>query len=217
MEKLFKQYGQVDTTVNHHKEGTGLGLMISKQLIENVHGHVSVESTYGVGSTFSCMIPLGVVDWSPAGGLENFRYDEVEQKDEKEVFTAPDAKVLIVDDTKLNLDVAEALLCPIGMQIHTAESGQQTLQLLEKNTYDLIFMDHFMPGMDGIETVRRIRAFHHNPNQHIPVIALTADARNGVKEEFIANGMNDYIAKPIIIDTVYQVLEKWLPKEKIVR
>ena len=215
--KLFKQYGQVDTTVNHHKEGTGLGLMISRQLIENMNGMVSVESEYGKGSTFGFTIPLIVKDWSPAGTLENYHYDEEDDEDESALFTAPEAKILIVDDTPLNLMVAEALLSPIGMTIETAESGFETLDKLSATTYDLILMDHFMPGMDGAETVQKIRALDGNPNQNIPIIALTADAMSGVKEALLASGMNDFMSKPILIDVAYQVLQRWLPVDKIVK
>ena len=215
--KLFKQYGQVDTTVNHHKEGTGLGLMISRQLIENMNGMVSVESEYGKGSTFGFTIPLIVKDWSLAGTLENYHYDEDDEEDENALFTAPEARILIVDDTPLNLMVAEALLSPIGMTIETAESGFETLDKVADTTYDLILMDHFMPGMDGAETVQKIRALDGNPNQNIPIIALTADAMSGVKEALLASGMNDFMSKPILIDVAYQVLQRWLPEDKIVK
>ena len=215
--KLFKQYGQVDIAVNHHKEGTGLGLMISRQLIENMNGMVSVESEYGKGSTFGFTIPLVVKDWSPAGTLENYHYEEDDEEDENALFTAPEARILIVDDTPLNLMVAEALLSPIGMTIETAESGFETLDKVAGTTYDLILMDHFMPGMDGAETVQKIRALDGNPNQNIPIIALTADAMSGVKEALLASGMNDFMSKPILIDVAYQVLQRWLPVDKIVK
>ena len=215
--KLFKQYGQVDTTVNHHKEGTGLGLMISRQLIENMNGMVSVESEYGKGSTFGFTIPLVVKDWSPAGTLENYHYEEDDEEDENALFTAPEARILIVDDTPLNLMVAEALLSPIGMTIETAESGFETLDKVAGTTYDLILMDHFMPGMDGAETVQKIRTLDGNPNQNIPIIALTADAMAGVKEALLSSGMNDFMSKPILIDVAYQVLQRWLPVDKIVK
>lgn len=214
--KLFKQYGQVDTTTNHHKEGTGLGLMISRQLIEKMDGKVSVKSEYGKGSTFSFHIPLEVIDWSAAGTLENYHYDEPDFKQQNDKFTAPDVKVLIVDDTPLNLMVAKALFRPIGMMLETAESGFEALAQVENTTYDVILMDHFMPGMDGVETTKKIRAMEGNPNQHIPIIAMTADAMAGVKEHLISSGMNDFIAKPILIEVVYHVLKKWLPAEKII-
>lgn len=214
MRKLFKQYGQVDTTVNHHKEGTGLGLMISKQLIDGMNGHISVKSEYGSGSTFSFNIPLEVLDWTPTGKLEDYQYEEEEEIPYN--FTAPTAKILVVDDTPLNLVVAQALLKPIGMTIETADGGYKALELVANNTYDLILMDHFMPGMDGVETATRIKAMDGNPNQTIPIIALTADVVDGAKEELLSHGMADFLAKPIIIQQAYQMLHRWLPEEKIV-
>lgn len=212
--RLFKQYGQVDTTVNHHKEGTGLGLMISKQLIEAMGGRVGVNSKYGKGSVFEFRVNLEVADFTPAGKLEEYQYDN----DDEEVkgFMAPTAKVLVVDDTEVNLVVARVLFEPIKMSIDTANSGEEAIKKVENNTYDLILMDHFMPGLDGVETTKLIRKLDGNPNQNIPIIALTADAMSGVKEELISNGMNDFIAKPIVMNVAYQILGKWLPKEKII-
>ena len=131
-------------------------------------------------------------------------------------FTAPTAKILVVDDTPLNLVVAQALLKPIGMTIETADGGYKALELVANNTYDLILMDHFMPGMDGVETATRIKAMDGNPNQTIPIIALTADVVDGAKEELLSHGMADFLAKPIIIQQAYQMLHRWLPEEKIV-
>lgn len=218
LSKLFKSYGQVDTTVNHHKEGTGLGLAISKQLVELMNGFVSVESEYGKGSTFSFEVPVGILDETPCGDLESYHYDEEDtEADAKEkAFLAPKAKILIVDDTKLNLMVAEALLKPTNMQITTCNSGMKALEILEQETFDLIFMDHFMPQMDGVETTKRIREMEKETNAHTPIVALTADAMAGVRESLIEKGMDDYLSKPIMIGQAYQVLRNWLPKEKIV-
>jgi len=213
LKKLFKQYGQVDTTINHHKEGTGLGLMISKQLIEKMDGKISIDSVYGVGSTFSFHIPLRVINWEPAEKLEDYQYEEPEEK--KVDFTAPKARILAVDDSDINLMVVSALFNPIGMTIDTVKSGYEALSMLEKNSYDLILMDHFMPGLDGVETTERIRRLDNNPNRDIPIIALTADSAEIVKQELLSNGMNDFMAKPIIIKEAYQILYRWLPNEKI--
>lgn len=210
--KLFQSYTRVDTTVNHHKEGTGLGLAISRQLMELMNGTVSVESEYGKGSTFSFTVPVEVVDWSPAGQLENFRYEEEESV---ECVVAPKARVLIVDDTPLNLMVAEALLEPTQIQIDTAQSGLDALKQVEEKDFDLIFMDHFMPGMDGVETTLQIRALADERKNRIPVVALTADAMEGVREELLSKGMKDFLPKPIMIKDLYQILRKWLPQDKL--
>lgn len=213
--KLFKSYARVDTTVNHHKEGTGLGLAICKQLIELMNGSVNVESKYGQGSTFSFVIPLEVVDWSPAGRLEDFRQDDDNDDISKKVINAPEAKILIVDDTAVNLMVAKALLKQTLVQTDTADSGEEALKKIEATDYDLVFMDHFMPGMDGVETTERIRVLSDGKYKDLPIVALTADAMSGVKEELMSKGMNDFLTKPIIIEDLYRVLETWLPKDKL--
>lgn len=214
--KLFKAYTRLDTKINHHKEGTGLGLAISKQLIELMDGVVSVRSEYGKGSTFTFAIPIIIEDWSPAGRLEDYRYEEEDTEEKKvSVVVAPDAHILVVDDTKLNLVVAKALMEPTKMQIDTAESGEEALKLIDKNDYDIVFMDHFMPGMDGVETTAQIRALDDEKKSKLPVIALTADAMKGVREVLISKGMSDFLTKPIIIGDLYKMLRKWLPNEKV--
>lgn len=214
--KLFKAYTRLDSKINHHKEGTGLGLAISKQLIELMNGVVSVRSEYGKGSTFSFALPIIIEDWTPAGRLEDYRYEENDEKaNEISVLTAPDAHILVVDDTKLNLVVAAALMEPTQMHIDMAESGEQALKMIDENDYDLIFMEHFMPGMDGVETTARIRDLSDENKRELPVIALTADAMKGVREELISKGMSDFLTKPIVIGDLYKMLRKWLPEEKI--
>lgn len=216
--KLFKAYTRLDTKINHHKEGTGLGLAISKQLIELMDGVVSVRSEYGKGSTFSFALPIIIEDWTPAGRLEDYRYEEEDEKaNEVSVVVAPQAHILVVDDTKLNLVVAKALMEPTKMQIDTAESGEDALKMIDKNDYDLIFMDHFMPGMDGVETTAHIRAMADENKSKLPVIALTADAMKGVREVLISKGMSDFLTKPIIIGELYKMLRKWLPEEKVLQ
>lgn len=215
--KLFKSYTQVDTTVNHHKEGTGLGLAICRQLVELMDGNVGVESEYGHGSTFFFSIPLGIEDETPSGKFEDYQYQEsvAESQENNAPPIAPEAKILLVDDTVTNLLVAKALLKPTQVQIDMANSGEMALQMFQNNEYDLIFMDHFMPGMDGVETTERIREIENEQKHQIPVIALTADAMEGVKETLLSKGMNDFLTKPIIVKELYQILWKWLPKGKI--
>lgn len=208
LQKLFRSYSQVNKEKNHHKEGTGLGLMISKQLVEMMEGHIGVESTYGEGSTFHFEIPQKIINASAAGTLENYEY----QFDEEEEFKAKNARILIVDDNELNLMIEESLFEPFEMKIRTASSGKEALSLCKENTYDLIFMDHFMPEMDGVETTKRIRAMLSNPNSQIPIIALTADALSGAKEGMLAAGMNDFLSKPLDLKKATQILKKYLPQ-----
>ena len=124
---------------------------------------------------------------------------------------------MLVDDNEINQEVAKALLEPFEMHIDLASNGQEALDMVQKQTYDLVFMDHFMPVMDGVEATKRIRSLEGEYYKNLPVIALTADAVQGVREEFFAAGMNDFASKPIEMEDVSKVLCKWLPKEKICR
>ena len=211
IDKLFSAYTQVNQEKNHHKEGTGLGLRISKQLIELMGGTIGVESTYGVGSTFYFEVPQRIKDSTPAGTLEHFEYDS-QDDDEAINFTAPDARVLIVDDNKLNLMIEKALFRPLMMNITTASSGMEAIKLVKENGYDLLFMDHFMPEMDGVETVQVIRKLEGNPNQNIPIVALTADAISGVRDEMISAGMDDFLSKPIQMKAALRIFKTYLSK-----
>lgn len=212
--KLFNSFSQVNQEKNHHKEGTGLGLAISKQLVELMGGSIGVESTYGVGSNFFFEIPQKIVDATPAGKLESFEYKDDEE--DEFTFTAPDAQILIVDDNAINLMVAEALLKTTNMKIQKARSGEDALRLVASNEYDMIFMDHFMPGMDGEEATRAIRALKDNSNCNVPIIALTADAVTGVKEKMLASGMNAFLSKPINVRAANRIILSYLSKDKII-
>ena len=132
-------------------------------------------------------------------------------------FAAPDAKVLIVDDNEMNLKVATGLLGPLEMQIDTAENGKKALQMIQEKQYDLIFMDHMMPVMDGIETTCNLREMEGEYYKNVPVIALTANAVIGAKDSFTAAGMNDFVAKPIEMKDICAIIKRWLPKEYIIR
>ena len=129
-------------------------------------------------------------------------------------FVAPDAKVLIVDDNEVNLTVAEGLLRPLNMKVDRANSGKEAIDKIGKIHYDIIFMDHMMPELDGVETTRIIRRFHPDYND-VPIIALTANAVEGTKEKFCEEGMNDFVAKPIELRILIAKLRQWLPREKI--
>ena len=211
--KLFQSFSQVDSHRNHSKEGTGLGLAICRQLVEMMGGEIGVNSTYGEGSEFYFTIRQKIVEEVPVA--EHTDRKEKETYDSLN-FKAPEAKLLLVDDNKMNLKVAIGLLAPLQMQIDTAENGKQALEMLEAKAYDLVFMDHMMPIMDGVEATRRIREKEEVTGAHQTIIALTADAMSGAKEEFMAAGMDDFVAKPIEIKDICSKLRKYLPQEKIV-
>ena len=138
-----------------------------------------------------------------------------DQTDDYMNFTAPQAKILIVDDNEMNLKVAIGLLQPLMMQIETAESGKQAIEKIRENRYDLVFMDHMMPVMDGVEATKCLRELEEEYFKNVPVIALTANAVVGAREIFKRAGMNDFVAKPIEMKEICSKLKTWLPKEKI--
>lgn len=324
MEKLFTSFQQVDSKRNRNIEGTGLGLVISREFVRLMGGGIFVESTYGVGSTFSFRIPQRIVSSIPSVSLSEFRLyrtasyiadhyvaegyrqaisgfkienrecssvedvreciesgvefvfinyplwnDELDAmfKDSESTkailiidprkdivtspnigrmnqpvyslgvalainhqgmktfesdtsalnikFEAPEAQILIVDDNAINLTVATGLLSPFRMAITVAASGREAVELVEKNKFDIVFMDHMMPDMDGIEATQIIRSMEGEYFKNLPIIALTANAINNAREMFLSSGMDDFVAKPIEMTDITSKLRKWLPYEKI--
>ncbi len=314
--KLFASFSQVDNKKNHNKEGSGLGLSITKQLVEMMSGTIGVKSVYGEGSVFSLNIHQKHADDTPAAlfkatrpiyvagrfsGSESvaqlqrlcgqysveyvktgesglpqrkvdFFFTDVKQetildaipeekrdelgeiivlvdplleeshaknarmvnkplytlnftqllnheelgisdkKQEAMSFTAPDAHILIVDDNELNLKVAVGLLEPLQMHIDTVTSGKEALKYVSKNKYDIIFMDHMMPVMDGVETTGQIRRMEGEYYQNVPIIALTANALMDAREKFKSAGMDDFVAKPIEMADICAKIKNWLPR-----
>ena len=216
--KLFQKFERVDMERNSTVEGTGLGLAISRSLLEMMGGGIRVESVYGEGSAFTVTIPQRIVSADPIG---DFRISADSGEDGREsgheAFRAPDARLLIVDDTRMNIAVAVGLLQKTGIRIDTAESGLEAVDMAEKNAYDLILMDQRMPGMSGSDAFRRIRSAEGGLNASTPVICLTADAIVGAKERYTAEGFTDYLSKPVSGDALEEALLRYLPAEKIVR
>lgn len=207
LKKLFGAFSQVDLKKNKGKEGTGLGLAISSQLVEMMGGKLEVKSEYGVGTEFFFTIEQKLV----AEETEEHPSGEKNLKN----FIAPEAKILIVDDNAINRMVAAGLLAPFQMQIDMAESGKMALSMVQEKKYDLIFMDHIMPDMDGIETTKNIRALDGPYYKTLPIIALTADAMTESQKLFAEASMNGFVAKPIDMAQITRVLLQWLPHELI--
>jgi len=203
--KLFNEFQQLDVVRNKHISGTGLGLAITKHLCEILGGSVGVESVYGKGSTFTVLLPL------KAG----VRDDLPHQVDEGIGFTAPKARILIVDDVEINLEIVSFMLEPFEVQIETAANGEHALGLAATNHYDLILMDHMMPVMDGIEATRRIRALDGEKGQ-VPIVALTANAISGVEQMFKDAGFDGFISKPIDGTILARSLHRLLPARLII-
>lgn len=216
--KLFNKFERVALEENRSIEGTGLGLTICHRLAQLMGGNISVESEYGKGSTFIVVVPQEVVDSSPVGDFEKAYMDEKKSKSgayEGASFTAPTAKILSVDDNEINLLLLEALLKTTEANITSVGSGQEMLDCIAKEHYDLIFLDHMMPGMDGIETLRRAREMEGDPLKGTPVIVLTANAIAGNREKYIGAGFAEYLSKPIDPPKLEEMMIKFLPPEKV--
>ncbi|MDR2071885.1 MAG: response regulator [Spirochaetaceae bacterium] len=216
LDKLFRSFVRLDLDQNKDIEGTGLGLAITYTLCRLMGGSVSASSVYGSGSTFTVTLPQKILDATPMKYAGPVDTDYSSRNGTMVQFTAPDARVLIVDDISINLMVAEGLLSPYKMKIDCCSSGKEAIRLAEEHPYDFVFMDHIMPGMDGIETTARIRS-SEKIRKDLPIIALTANALAGMKEMFLSKGFSDYLSKPINISDVDKVIRKWLPREKQIR
>jgi len=202
LKNLFDEFVRVDMKSKKGIEGTGLGLAIAKNIIKMMNGDISVKSEYGKGSTFTIKLPQKI--------SSDELFDSIQNDNLTIKFTAPNAKILVVDDIDANLKVVKGLMQPYKMQVDLCTSGAEAIEMAKANNYDLVLMDHMMPEMDGVEATKLIRETHTN----LPIIALTANAVSGVKEMFLENGFNDFISKPIDTVELNAVLEKWLPKEK---
>ena len=218
IQKLFTKFERIDLDRNSTVEGTGLGLAISKQLLDLMGGEIRVESTYGEGSAFTIILPQRIVSRVPLGDFRN-RFDASirQKKAHKVLFRAPEARILIVDDTGMNLMVIQGLLKDTGIRSDTACSGVKAVEMAKENHYDLILMDQRMPGMDGTEALRKIREECRDKNEGIPVICVTADAVSGAKSRYMAEGFNDYLSKPVNSSELERIMIHYLPPVKVLR
>lgn len=200
--KLFEAFEQVNKKLNSGKEGTGLGLAISSQLIDMMGGKLQVESVYGEGTRFYFSI------------VQKPAISQEEDADDAQVnmnFTAEGAKILVVDDDLINRKVAQGLLKPFRMQIDLAEDGKKALEMIRQKEYHIVFMDHMMPVMDGVEATKILREMDDKKYEKLPVVALTANAMKEAEEIFYGAGISDVLTKPIEMEHMCRVLRKWLP------
>lgn len=214
-EKIFGEFSQVDTRKNRFIQGTGLGLAISRHLAQMMGGEIEVKSVYGKGSTFTVIVRQKVEGYIRIGeeiahALGNHTYKPMGIRNGNGPVERPDARVLIVDDNQVNLIVAEGIMKPYHMQVDTADSGYEAIDMVQKKDYDIVFMDHMMPELDGVDTTRLIRNLPGRKYADLVIIALTANAVQGAKEMFLENGMQDFLAKPILSKELERILDRWL-------
>jgi len=219
MEKLFLDYYQADIKINRNVEGTGLGLPITKRLVEMMGGTISAESNYGKGTTFRLSFTQGFINEKSIGTeiiekLRSFCYAEDKRIVIKRLvrLNLNYARVLVVDDMQTNLDVAVGFLRAYKMQVDCLDNGRAAVERIREGTpvYNAIFMDHMMPGMDGIEAAEKIRAIGSEYAKNIPIIALTANAIHGSEQMFYEHGFQGFISKPIDIVEMDSVIKKWV-------
>ena len=180
-------------------------------------GSISVESEYGKGSTFTISLPQKVVSETPIGDFKSKLQETTkERKKYRQKLTAPDAEILVVDDTPMNHVVIRELLKNIQAKVESARSGEECIRKQHEKKYDIIFLDYRMPGMDGIETLAEIKKDIESPNRDTPVIVLTANAISGARENFLREGFDDYLSKPIESDRLEDTLIRYLPKGKVI-
>ncbi len=216
MDKLFSEFTRIEEKRNRNIEGTGLGMNITEHLLELMDSSLHVESTYGSGSSFSFALKQKVLDHEPLGDYATAYRETLSSKEKyHEKFIAPDALVLVVDDNYMNLMVFKSLVKATRVRIDTAESGFEALTLTAGKKYDMIFLDHMMPGKDGIETLHEIKADQTNPNLSTPAVCLTANAISGAMEEYLKAGFDDYLTKPIDAEKLEFTMLQYLPTEKI--
>ncbi len=215
MGKLFGFYERLDQVKNHFVEGSGLGLTITKNLVEMMDGTLSVNSIYGKGSSFLVKISQRIIDETPMGEIEETRRQRSSNKQEEELFMAPNAQILVVDDNLTNLTIMRELLKRTKVKVDLATKGETCLDMIKRKSYHIIFLDHMMPGMDGMETLQHIRQMDDNQSEDAIVIVLTANAIIGAKEMYLKSGFHDYLSKPVDGRELESLVRKYLPPEMI--
>ena len=210
--KLFDSFQRIEENRNRNIEGTGLGIPITHNLLKMMGSSLDVSSVYGKGSVFSFSVKQGIISEEPIGNFSERHKKDLDDENSRYVF-APEASILVVDDNEMNLVVATSLMKRNGFKPDTARSGKECISLAESKHYDIIFMDHMMPDMDGIETLKALR--DKGLVGSTAVIAMTANAVVGAKEEYLKAGFAAYLSKPIVIKQLESALETYLPAEKV--
>ena len=222
--KLFRSFERVNMAETQSIQGAGLGLTLVRYLLELMGGKIRAESDYGKGSTFIVELTQHLAQEGFSGTIgeyealmsERVRPGRSVGQEDNEPFTCPEARILVVDDTPVNLVVAKGMLADSKASVETAESGEECLELLKTEHYDIIFLDHRMPGLDGVETLNRAKELD-GPSRLSVYVALTAHSGTGLRDEYIAYGFNDYLPKPIKSDAMRKILARYIPDNLKVR
>ncbi|MCR5619722.1 MAG: response regulator [Lachnospiraceae bacterium] len=215
MDKLFESFERLDVIRNRTIEGTGLGMSIATKLLALMDSKLRVKSTYGKGSVFSFDLWQKIENNEPIGEYKIHSLYSGSNELYHESFHAPDAKILVVDDTRMNIIVVVNLLKKTDVQMDTASGGEEAVRLCDDVHYDLILLDQRMPGMDGTQTLKIIRDLDSGLNKDTPIICLTADAIRGAKEKYMSEGFTDYLTKPVEGKALERMLVTYLPADKV--
>ncbi len=213
--KLFSAFERIDEEKNRNIEGTGLGMNISLQLLKLMDTDLHVESVYGEGTRFFFALRQGVVNAEPIGSFQERARKAAKEHSYHASFTSPEGEILLVDDNRVNRRVFCGLLKQTQVKITDVGSGRECLDHIRQKHYDIIFLDHMMPEMDGMETMQRMKEMEDNLCKETPVIMLTANAIMGAKEQYLAAGFDDFLAKPIDQTKLERLMMHWMPQEKI--
>lgn len=212
--KIYDAFQRIDVSRNRNVEGTGLGMNIVRQFLKLMGSDLQIQSEYEKGSEFSFDIEQKIVKAEPLGDFKIKRLQTSEEKDYRTKYTASQAKILVVDDNKVNLKVFKGLLKQTQIQVYEATSGKMCLEMLKQQSFDLIFLDHMMPEMDGVETLHAIK--EDKLCENVPIIMLTANAIVGEKEKYLKEGFDDFLTKPIMLDTLDKMMLNYLPSKYII-
>lgn len=216
IEKLCQEFERIEEQRNRKVEGTGLGMNITTKLLELMGSSLQVESVYGEGSVFSFTLEQKIMSREPVGDLEQRIKDQAASYAYQVLFTAPEARLLVVDDNAVNRRVFAKLLKATQIRVDEASGGEECLELVRKNAYDLIFLDHMMPDLDGITVLHKMREWEDYPSRSAPVVALTANAVTGAREMYLNEGFEGFLSKPVNPEKMEKLIMEFLPKDKVI-
>ena len=213
--RLFEAFYRIDEASYKNEEGTGLGLPIVSKLLARMDGEIEIDSEPGEGSSFTVHLKQKILgDTTLENTLKQGRDAGNMEREEERIF-ASDAKILVVDDNQINLFVTESLLSTTKAKITTKSGGKEALEILLKEKFDLVFMDHMMPEMNGVDVLHYLQKTQGHPNQNTPIVVLTANAISGTREKYLLEGFTDYISKPVDGAQLLGIMKKYLPAELV--